>query len=454
MKPPQTSAQSVEKRFKNFREVDPGLSRRQAVDEARNFPQSHDPSCRPKCPLGVNIPEFVRLLREGQVSDAYKKIREANMLPGVCGRLCLAPCEEEFVIGGHKMPVDIRALERFVADHGRPKFFRRDKLTCAKQRIAVIGSGPSGLGAAAVLAQELYCVTVFESQPFAGGVLRYGIPEFRLPAAILDAEISQIRDLGVEFRMNETLGRNFSIEDLSAQGFAAVLLAMGRPSPVLTDIPGHDARGVFYAQELLLKLSWSEHLFAQEFSGRLGSHVLVVGDQDMALDCARACRRIGKDVGLVFSGTEEDLDTHRVELGHCKDEGVILHMMLKPLQIEMDESGRITGLRCRKMDFAERNGQWVLMPVPGTEQFLMADAVVIAGRRGVAPALRKIFPDLKIHKDQTLRVDEDTGQTSVSGVFAAGDLIDARGHILDAMASGIWAAQQIIQYLNNKKSFS
>jgi len=452
MKPATTSAQSVEKRLKNFREVDSGLSKRQAIEEARNFPQSHDPSCRPKCPLGVNIPEFVRLLREGQISDAYKKIREANMLPGICGRLCLAPCEEEFVIGGRKMPVDIRALERFVADHGRPRLFGRDKLTCAGQRVAVIGSGPSGLSAAATLARDLYCVTVFESQPLPGGVLRYGIPGFRLPVSVLDAEISQLRDLGVQFRMNETLGCNVCVSDLQRQGFAAVLLATGRPAPALADIPGDDAQGVFYAQELLLKLSWSEDIFVQEFSKKLGDSVLIVGGQDMALDCARACRRIGKHVGLVFAGTEEDVNAHRVELEHCKEEGVILHMMLKPLKVEMNDKGGATGLRCRKMDFAERSGQWVLMPVPGAEQVLSADAVVIAGRRSISPALRKIFPDLKILKDQTVHVDEQTGLTSLPGVFAAGDLIDAREHVLDAMTSGVWAAQQIIQYCQSDKS--
>lgn len=449
MQPIMISKQSIGKRLKDFQEVELGFSKRVAIDEARKFPQSHDPSCQPKCPLGVQILEFVRCLREGQIHDAYKKIRENNDLPGICGRICLAPCEEEFIVGGKKMPIDVRALERFASDHGRPKIFGRDKLTCAKERVAIIGSGPAGLSAAAVLARELYCVTVFESLPLLGGVLRYGVPEFRLAKNNLDVEIDQIRDLGVDFQANTTLGTNVTFAQLMEQGFSSVLLAIGKSHPKFLDLPGTDAQGVFYAQEILLRLNFSESVFRQEFGGKLGKKVVIVGNQNMALDCARACRRLGKDVSMVFTGTDEDLDVHRNELSYGKEEGVDFQTMMTPLFVDVDERGNVQGLKCQKMDFAERNDQWMLMPVPGEEYLIEADSVIIAKGFEINPLLKRIFPDLKFNKDGTVWIDEKTGKTSVEKVFAAGDLIDPREHILDSMVSGKWVAEKIIQALSS-----
>lgn len=453
MKPIFIPTQSINKRLQNFREVELGFSKKTAIDEARKFPQSHDPSCQPKCPLGIQILEFVRLLREGEVNEAYKKIRESNDLPGVCGRVCLAPCEEEFIVGGKKMPIDVRALERFVADHGRPKFFGRDKLTCAKDRVAIIGSGPAGLSAAAMLARELYCVTVFESLPLLGGVLRYGVPEFRLPNNVLDAEICQIRDLGVDFQTNMVFGQNIIFEELMGQGFSAVLLALGKSHPEFLDIPGTDAQGVFYAQELLLRLNFSEGVFEREFGRKLGQNVLVLGDQSMALDCARACRRLRKNVSIVFSGTEEDMDAHRNEFGYSKEEGVGFHAMMRPIAVEVNDHSQVAGLKCQRMDFAEKNGQWVLVPVPGAETVLSADSIVIAQGYNVNPMIKRVLPELEFNKDGTVFLNEETGRTSVPKVFAAGDLVDAREHILDAMVSGKWAAEQMMEFLTtNLKS--
>ena len=447
MKPTKVPTQPVQKRIANFHEVELGFSKKVAVEEARKFPQSHTPSCQPKCPLGVDILDFIRLLREGDFFEAYKKIREENDLPAVCGRICLAPCEEEFVVAGKKMPIDVRALERFAADHGRPKFFGREKLTCAKERVAVIGSGPAGLSAAALLAREYYCVTVFESLPVLGGVLRYGIPEFRLSQGVLDAEISQIRDLGVEFQTNVTVGQTVTCEQLFDQGFAAVLLAAGRSRPRFLDIPGTDAAGVFYAQEILLKLNFSEAVFEREFGQGLGHQVVVIGSQGMALDCARACRRLGKEVALVFPGTEADVDIHRNEVAYAKEEGVGFQAMLQPAAVELGAEGQVKGLRCVRMDFADKKGQWVLVPVPGTETVLPADAVIVAQGSDVNPLVRRMLPGLKCNPDQTLWIDAETGETSVPKVFATGDLVDARGRVLDAMVSGKWAAEKIIKCL-------
>lgn len=455
MKPIKIPAQPVGKRLKNFREVELGFTKKTAIDEARKFPQSHDPSCQPKCPLGINILEFVRLLREGEVGEAYRKIRENSDLPGMCGRICLAPCEEEFIIGGEKMPIDVRALERYVADHGRPRFFGRKKLTCAKDRIAIIGSGPAGLSAAAILARELYCVTVFESLPKLGGVLRYGIPELRLSNAGLDAEISLIRDLGVDFQTNMTFGQNITFDGLMEQGFSAVLLAVGKSHPEFLDIPGTDAQGVFYAQELLLKLNFSEEVFEREFSTKLGEKVLILGDQSLALDCARACRRLGKDVSVVFQRTEEELDVHRNELEYAKEEGIVLQKMMKPIEVKVDDENHAAGLKCSKMDFADKNGEWVLMPVPESDTVLETDAVVIACGYDVNPLLKRTLPDLNCNDDGTIWIDGETGQTSIEKIFAAGDVVDPREHVLDSMVSGKWSAEQIIKFLSkNLKSES
>ncbi len=444
MKPTLVPTLPAAKRVNHFSEVELGFSKRVAVEEARKFPQSHVPSSQPKCPLGINILEFVRFLREGNVAEAYRRIRQHSALPGVCGRICLAPCEEEFSVGNKKIPIDVRALERFVADHGRPKFLGRDKLTCAKQRVAVIGSGPAGLSAAAVLARELYCVTVYESLPLLGGVLRYGIPEFRLPNNVLDAEISQIRDLGVEFVTNTVIGRNVMMDDLFEQGFSAVVLAVGKSHPKFLDIPGTDAQGVFYAQEILMGLNLSPEAFGREFGARLGKEVLVIGSQSIAVDCARACRRIGKQVSIVFAGTESEVDAHRNEIFYSREEGVGFQTLIKPLAIQVDLSGHVAGLTCIHMDFAEKNGQWILMPVPGSDEHLPADSVVIAQGQNVNPSIRGMLPGLKFNADGTVWIDEQTGQTSVSKVFAAGDMVDAKEHILDAMVCGKWAAEQVI----------
>lgn len=448
MKPIKIPTQPKDKRLKNFHEVELGFMKKVAIDEARKFPQSHDPSCQPKCPLGINILEFIRLLREGEVHEAYRKIREHSDLPGICGRICLAPCEEEFIIGGKRVPIDVRALERFVADHGRPKFFGRDKLTCAKERVAIIGSGPSGLSAAAVLARELYCVTVFESLPELGGVLRYGVPEFRLPKSALDAEISQIRDLGVDFEVNMTFGQNFSYQDLLDQDFSTVLLAVGKSYPKFLDLPGTDAQGVFYAQELLLKLNFVQQSFESEFNRKLGEKVLILGDQGLALDCARVCRRLGKNVKMVFSRTVDDLDIHRNEFDYANEEGVEFQIMMAPKAVKVDEKNMVVGLECSKMDFAEQNGQWVLMPVPESETVLEADSIIVANGYKVNPALKRMLPDLKFRRDGTVWIDEETGQTSIEKVFAAGDLVDPREHILDSIVAGKWAAEQIIKFFS------
>ncbi|MEW5895854.1 MAG: FAD-dependent oxidoreductase [Candidatus Omnitrophota bacterium] len=439
--------QSLTKRLKNFYEVELGFSKKVAVDEARKFPQSNLPSCQPKCPLGINILEFIRFLREGDVGQAYKKIREQNSLPAICGRLCQAPCEEDFVIGNKKVPIEVRALERFVADYGRPKMFGRERLTCAKKRVAIVGSGPAGLAAAAMLGKDLFCVTVFESLPLLGGVLRYGIPDFRLPESILDAEIDQIRDLGVELKTNVTIGLTPSFEQLFTEGFSVILIAAGRSRPKFSGLPGLDAAGVFYAQELLMALKFFPDVFKKKFNEKLGQKVLIIGTQSAALDCARACRRLGKRVEIVFPGTIEDLDVHRNELKYGKEEGVELQPMTKPVGIEVDDSGMIKGVRCKRMDFAEKNGEWVLTPVPDGEVELQADSVVIADKNMVSSLIKRVLPDLKFNKDGTVWIDERTGETSIPRIFAAGDMVVGGEHILDAMVSGKRAAEHISGFL-------
>ncbi|MFP4472909.1 MAG: FAD-dependent oxidoreductase [Candidatus Omnitrophota bacterium] len=449
MKPTPVPAQSPAKRLRNFQEVELGFSKRTAVDEARKFPQSHVPTFQPKCPLGINILEFVRLLREGDIPEAYKKIREASDLPGICGRVCRAPCEADFVIGGKKVPLDVRALERFVADNGRPKFFGRDNLTCSRERIAVIGSGPAGLSAAALLAKQHYCVTIFESLPQPGGVLRYGLPEFRISRPALDAEISQIRDLGVDLQTDCHFGRTITPDDIFEEGYAALLLAVGRSRPSLQSIPGSDARGVIYANELLMNLNCEEQNFHHSFARRLGEKISVLGDQALALDCARICRRLGKDVRLVCEGAEDSLDAHRNDIEYARQEGVLFETLSRAKEICVSSSGEVSGVRVIRMDYAdpEANGQWVLVPAPDSETVLEADTVIVAKGHEVSKTIQRAVQGLKMNEDGTIRLDEDTGQTSVPRVFAAGDCADPQQHVLDAMVCGKWAAERIMAFL-------
>lgn len=403
------------------------------------------------CPIGIDIPGFIRLLREGDTVGALNRIREQNVLPGVCGRICLAPCETACIYNDQEASIGIRALERFAADNGRAKFSggRHAMPALNGKKVAIIGSGPSGLVAAAALARKGFGVTIFEALPKAGGALRYGIPEFRLPSRVLDAEIREIESMGVGIRTNVIVGKTVTADELTSQ-FQAVLLATGSGSPKPVDLPGNHLIGVYFAQEFLMRMNMFNAASYPKSStpALLGSGVAVFGSGPKAFDCARLALRLGKKVSVVFPGLEEEAALYPQDRKDAVNEGVKIESLTRPLEILATKENAVAGIRCERLDFTDdSNGHWDVKAVPGSEFILEADTVILAGPSKPSDAVKRLWPALQFNDDGTVWVEPNTGGTSVKNVFASGNVATGAGPIVDAIASGKRAAEHIEAYL-------
>lgn len=449
MNDPLIRIQPKEKRVRNFLEVSQKVSKKTAIEEARRFPQPSNPAEHPRDAFGVDFPAFIRILREGDVPGALRKIREENDLPGVSARVCPRPVTQSAAL--NERLVDIRILQRFAADYGREGFLGRRPQKRTGKKIAVIGAGPTGLSAAAQLAKKGYQVTVFEAAPFPGGRMRHLIPAFRLPKEILDADIADIMLLGVELQTGVRVGSNLGIGELWEKGFCAALLACGTSAPAWIDLPGVDAGGVYYAEELLIPINILQPFFFMKHPVlQIGGNVLVMGSTDKALDCARICLRLGKTVTMVFEEVEEDLNVDGRELLFAKEEGLILKPLTRCLSIEQD-NGRFRAMRCQTMDFAENaEGRWQIKPLPDSEFLLEADTLFLTGSQQVTPQACGFVPGLKRNSDGSVWADPETALTSCENVFAAGHLTAPGIDIDEAMAAGKAAAGRIDQYLKER----
>jgi len=477
----QEKVQDNTKRLKNFKEVSSGFCKSDALEEARQFPQLSDHSRDPKCPLGVDISSFVRTLREGNLAGALKIIKEKNNFPAICGRVCSAPCEKEFSATGKRSPIGIRALERYVADCGKKWSFNRKKNQCGGKKVAIIGSGPSGLSAAVELAKNDYQVTIFELLPSPGGVLFYEIPSFRLPKEILEKEIEELEYLGVEIKTSSCVGYSFSLEDLLKQGFSALLLAVGLSGDKFFDsigkdqtfltakklfpaqqircderseefscLPGIYLGGVYYSDEVLIKTNFAKlDLLSKKEPVKLGENVVIIGSNDSTIDCARICARFGKKVMIVSEGTEEEIGISQRARAYAKEEGIHFEPLRKPLEILSKDGATVSGLKCISMDYADPNasGKWLLIPVPDSQTVIDADTVIIASGKRTGSSMLGTNFNPKVHSDGTVWVDEKTGMTSLEGVFACGGTLTRDCAIIDAFVSGKKAAQQIDEFL-------
>lgn len=481
------NVQPARKRIKNFKEVSLGLPKKAVLEEARRCLQGADPLSLKGCPLGIDIPAFICLLRDGHVSAALSKIKEANCFPSICGRICPAPCEgpgpfnpEDVRRGdpaGRPSPeagagavLGIRALERYAADFGNPRFAVRERkppVARAGKRVAIVGSGAAGLTAAAQLAEKGYRVTVFESMDRPGGALRYGIPAFRLPRKVLDDEISGLKISGVEFKTNCYVGRTILLEDIlrpglpaDRQGFEAILLVPGGGIPKLSDIPGADLGGVYYAEEFLMRVNLAgEGIFLRkELNFPLGAKVAVIGSGNVALDCARLAVRLGpapggagRKVTILSPRSLDDKKAFQQECAYGQEEGVSWESPVKPLELMAGERDFVSGVRCVRLDYAdvETQGRWELMPVPDSEFVLDADTVIMAVGHGPNVLLNRGCPGLRLNADGGLWVNEENSMASLEGVFACGNVIKG-GSVVEAMASGKKAAEDIDRYLKGK----
>ena len=447
-----TTVQPAQKRIKNLSEVALGFSKREAMEEAVRCPQPAQPEHIHRCPLGIDIFGFIRRIREGDAPGALAKIREQNHFPGICGRICSAPCQKDLYEEEH-WSIDIRALERYAADNGQRKLSLETGAIKKGKKIAVIGSGPSGLTAAADLANLGYSTVVFEALHLAGGILRYGIPEFRLPKKILDAEISYLKLLGVEIKTNCFIGPTHTLKELFDMGFSAVYLALGAGVPKFLGIPGENLSGVYSVSEYLLRANLTD-VASKDNSLATGKKIVVVGTGTDALDCARVGIRLGKETVIVYELTQEEFKGSRKEIEYAKEEGVKFEMLTRPLEILNDGRNGVKGLRCIKMDFAdsESTGKWRLMPVGDSEFIINTDAVVVSGGYRPNSFIGRFTADLKLNDDGSIWVDEYTNMTSIPGVFAGGDVVHGHNAVIHAMAASKKAAREINRYLQQKSA--
>ena len=448
--------QPADERRKNFNEVALGYTKEDALAEASRCLSCKDPKCVEGCPVNVDIPGFIKLVCEEDFAGAIEKIKGTNALPAICGRVCPqeTQCEALCVLGKKGQPVAIGRLERFCADYERQKGVKVPEVPePTGKKVAVVGSGPAGLTAAADLAKLGHKVTVFESLHKAGGVLSYGIPEFRLPKEIVRQEVEYIKQLGVEFRPNYIIGRIKTLDELCDE-FDAVFLGTGAGLPSFMGIPGENFNGVYSANEFLTRVNLMKAYDAEyDTRVRRGNHVVVVGGGNVAMDSARSALRLGADeVSIVYRRGEDEMPARREEIEHAKEEGIIFRLLTNPVRILGDEKFNVTAVECIKMELGEpdKSGRRSPVPVEGSEFTIPADVVVIAIGTSPNPIIFKGSEGLEQNKRGTVVADEETGATSKCGVFAGGDVVTGAATVISAMGAGKKAAKAIDEYLKEK----
>ena len=446
--------QDANVRSGNFLEVALGYSAEQAIDEAQRCLNCKTKPCVGGCPVRVKIPEFVAKVAEGEFEAAYQIIAESSSLPAVCGRVCPqeTQCEEICVRGKKGEPVAIGRLERFVADYHNETF--NDAVNKPVQnghKVAVVGSGPASLTCAGDLAKLGYGVTVFEALHEAGGVLVYGIPEFRLPKDIVKKEINGLKDLGVEVVTNMVIGKILSIDELLEE-YDAVFVGSGAGLPRFMNIPGENLKGVYSANEFLTRVNLMKAYKPDSATPiQKGNHVVVVGGGNVAMDSARWAKRLGADVTIAYRRTEKELPARAEEVEHAIEEGIVLKYLTNPLVITGDEQGWVSSITCQQMKLSEEDESGRARPVPieGSEFDLEADCVIMAIGTSPNPLIRDTTEGLDTHKWGGIVADE-RGKTSREGVFAGGDVVTGAATVILAMGAGKDAAEAIDEYIKSK----
>ncbi len=442
-------------RAKNFDEVSFGLTERQAITEANRCLQCKKPRCVEACPVGINIPRFIQNIKEENFNQAYVTISMDSALPAVCGRVCPqeTQCEGSCVMGVKNEPIAIGALERFVADNHRAQSKPQSQCYPAGRKVAVVGSGPSGLTCAGDLAKHGYQVTVFEALHHAGGVLVYGIPEFRLPKQkVVEPEIENLRRLGVEIRTNVIIGKSITIDQLfSEMEYDAVYIASGAGLPKFMGVKGETLIGVISANELLTRTNLM-HGYDEKYDTPiyLGKKVIVVGGGNVAMDAARTALRLGSEVTVVYRRGQQDMPARREEVHHAMEEGVQFMFQTAPVEILGNEDGTVRALRCAKMEMGEADakGRRSFKQIEDSEFNLEADTIVAALGTSPNPLIRTTTPGLECEPWGGIKADEN-GQTSRKLIFAGGDAVSGAATVILAMGAGRKAAKAIMEALGN-----
>ena len=450
-------------RNKNFSEVSQGYDAAMAMEEATRCLNCKHMPCVSGCPVNVRIPEFIAQIASGNFEEAYSIIKSTSNLPAICGRVCPqeTQCESKCVRGIKGEPVGIGRLERFAADYAMEKARKEGAAEVALpqkngKKVAVIGSGPAGLTCAGDLAKLGYEVHIFEALHTPGGVLVYGIPEFRLPKALVREEIATVEKLGVKIETNMVVGRAISLDELmEEEGFDAVFVGSGAGLPNFQKIPGENLNGVYSANEFLTRINLMKaYSFPKaDTPEKIGKNVAVIGGGNVAMDAARCAKRLGaENVYIVYRRSEKEMPARVEEVHHAKEEGIIFKMLTNPTRIEGDENGYVKAMECVEMELGEADASGRRRPVPkaGSEFVLDVQTVVVAIGNSPNPLIKNTTPGLATQKWGGIIADEETGKTSKEGVYAGGDAVTGAATVILAMGAGKKAAAAIHEYLQSK----
>ena len=457
--------QEPQVRAHNFNEVALGYTKELALDEAARCLNCKNRPCVAGCPVNIDIPEFIMQVKDGNFEEAYQIINKDSSLPAVCGRVCPqeTQCESKCTMGIKFEPVGIGRLERFVADYHNENAKEKAVAPASNgHKVAIVGAGPSGLTCAGDLAKKGYKVSIFEALHKAGGVLVYGIPEFRLPKAIVAKEVETLKELGVDLETNVVIGKTLTIDELFEAGYEAVFVGSGAGLPNFMNIPGESFKGVYSANEFLTR---SNLMKSYEEDPRTpimkGGKVIVVGGGNVAMDAARTALRLGaEEVSIVYRRSMEELPARREEVEHAEEEGIVFRLLQNPVEIlgynnpenpRDEKNGFVTGMRVIKMELGEpdEKGRRRPIEIPGSEYELEADTVVIAIGTSPNPLIKDTTKGLEVNRHGGIVVNED-GLTSREGVYAGGDAVTGAATVISAMGAGKVAAAAIDEYLSKK----
>jgi glutamate synthase (NADPH/NADH) small chain len=443
-------------RARNFLEVPLGYTPKMAQEEASRCLQCKKPGCVEGCPVGVDIPGFIDLLAQGDMTGAIRNLWGKNALPAVCGRVCPqeSQCEGKCILGKKGDPVAIGNLERFCADYERSNGTGElpPKAEPTGKRVAVVGSGPSGLTVAGDMIVKGHEVTIFEAFHKPGGVLVYGIPEFRLPKAIVAQEVNFLERLGVKVECNAVVGRTVSLDELFEQGFDAIYVGVGAGLPRFMNIPGENLVGILSANEYLTRANLMKAYDYPNVDTPIprGKNVVVLGAGNVAMDSARTAMRLGADsVKIVYRRSREEMPARKAEIHHAEEEGIELFLLTNPTKYIGDDKGRLTGMECLRMELGEPDASGRRRPVPikGSEFLVDCDLCIVAVGSGANPLLTSETPDMKLNKWGNIITDIKTGKTTKKAVWAGGDIVTGAATVILAMGAGREAANSMHDYL-------
>ena len=443
-------------RIKNFDEVPRGYTEEAARLEAARCLQCKDPKCIAGCPVGVDIPAFIRLIEEGRFLESALKLKDTNSLPAICGRVCPQEdqCERVCVLSRKGEPVAVGRLERFAADYERKRgeVASPERARSRGRRVAVVGAGPAGLTCAGDLAKFGCGVTIFEALHLAGGVLVYGIPEFRLPKKIVEAEVDYLRMLGVEIVTDAVIGRYHTVDELCAMGFDAVFIGIGAGAPRYMGIPGENLNGILSSNEFLTRVNLMKgYLFPNyDTPVRAGRKTIVIGGGNTAMDSARTALRLGaEEVRIIYRRSREEMPARDEEIEHGLEEGVKIDFLAAPTRYLGDSDGRVTAAECVRMELGEPDESGRRRPVPmqGSGFTIEVETVIVGIGTTANPLLPSLTPGLETNRKGYIVADPETGRTSKDGVWAGGDIVTGAATVIEAMGAGKRAAKDIEKYL-------